>query len=280
MAIEIDSLSFSYPGAPTAALCDIRLKVAPGELIGLVGANQAGKTTLCYALSGIVPLYYRGTFSGSVRINGAETRRLSISQLAREVGLVMQHPIRQFSGMRFTVFEEAAFGLENLGFPRELIEIRVSEALTMVGLAEFAARSPFQLSGGQQQRLVIASVIASATGILVLDEPTTFLDPQGAQHVFDILKRLKDSGTTVIVAEQNLEWLAIHADRIVLLRNGKILLEGPPADILPSSTFLEGGLAWLRYTQAAEQGCRQRLWPSTSPLPVTLDKAADGFSGR
>jgi len=280
MAIEIDSLSFCYPGAPAAALRDIHLKVAPGELVGLVGANRAGKTTLCYALAGIVPHYYRGRCSGSVRINGVDTRRQSIAQLAREVGLVMQHPTRQFSGMRFTVFEEAAFSLENLGVPRELIGSRVNDALSMVGLAQFAARSPFQLSGGQQQRLVIASAIAATTDIMVLDEPTTFLDPQGALHVFDILTRLRNSGKTVIVAEQNLEWLALHADRVVILRDGKIILDGPPADILSSNMFLESGLSWLRYTQAAERGFRHRLWPSTRPLPVTLDQAVDGFSGR
>ena len=117
-------------------------------------------------------------------------------------------------------------------------------------------------------------------GIMVLDEPTTFLDPQGTQQVFDILTRLKNSGTTIIVAEQNLEWLANHADRVVILRDGRIILDGPPAEILSSSMFLESGLAWLRYTQAAREGCRYRLWPSNSPLPVTLDEAVDGFSGH
>ena len=275
---EISSLTYRYPTAQRPALKNISLAISEGECVALMGANNSGKTTLCYALSGIVPLYHRGEFSGSVRVRGLETVHQTISSLSRHVGLVLQHPTHQLSGIRYTVFEEIAFGLENLGIPRDNILKNVTETLSLVGLSEEGDRSPLELSGGQQQRLAIAAVLAASPDILVLDEPTTFLDPQGVQDIFELLLKLKRKGKTIIFAEQKIEWIAEYADRIIALADGKIILSGSPAEVLTSPILQKIGLDWSRYTKAADLAKQRQLWPDSRPLPITFSKAVAGFS--
>ena len=278
--LEIDSLTYRYPTAQSPALNDVSLTICKGECVALIGANNSGKTTLCYALSGIVPLYYRGEFTGSVRVGGLETMTQTISSLSRQVGLVLQHPIHQLSGIRYTVFEEIAFGLENHGIPRDDMLHRVTEALSLVGLSDTGDRSPFELSGGQQQRLAIAAVLAVSPDILVLDEPTTFLDPTGVQNIFELLLELKRKGKTIVLAEQKIEWIAEYADKVIALADGKIILSGSPAEVLTSPILQRIGLNWSRYTKAAELARQRQLWPDTLPLPITFSEAVAGFSAQ
>lgn len=278
--LEINSLTYRYPTAQSPALVNVSLTVRKGECVALIGANNSGKTTLCYALSGIVPLYYRGEFTGSVRVGGLETINQTISSLSRHVGLVLQHPTHQLSGIRYTVFEEIAFGLENHGVPRDKIFQCVTEALLMVGLSDASERSPLELSGGQQQRLAIAAVLAVSPDILVLDEPTTFLDPQGVQNVFELLLKLKRKGKTIVLAEQKLEWIAEYADRIIALADGEIILSGSPIDVLTSPILQRIGLDWSRYTKVADLARQRQLWPDTRLLPITFSEAVAGFSAK
>ena len=276
-AIEVSGLTYTYPGAPAPALQGVTFQVEPGQLLGVVGANGAGKSSLCLALAGLIPALFHGQMQGTVKVCGLDTRLCTPGQLAGKIGLVLQNPANQLSGMRYTVYEEAAFGLENLGIPRSEMPARIERALQQVGLAALSERSPDSLSGGEQQRLALASVLVMDPAVLILDEPTAMLDPQGSQAVFKIIKETADSGTTVIIVEHHLEWIARYADRVIALGGGAVIQDGRPEEVFTSPLLLQAGIGWLRYTATALQGRAQGLWPAHTRLPVTLDEAAAGF---
>lgn len=277
-ALEVSHLTFTYPTADRPALKEVSFTVHAGELVAVVGANNSGKSTLCFALSGVVPNFYRGHFAGSVVAGTKNTTEWTISELAHQVGLVMQIPANQLSGVRYTVFEEVAFGLENVGVRRSEIIERVTAVLAVTGLSGLGDRSPYQLSGGQQQKLALASVLAMSPAILVLDEPTTFLDPEGARKVFDILLELKQQGKTIIIAEQRLEWVAEYADRVFVLAKGELALSGTPEEVLTSPGIKEIGLDWMPYTRTAEQARQEGHWPRDRRLPSTFAATVSGFA--
>ena len=276
-AIEITNLTYTYPATKEPALKNINLQVETGQLLGIIGANRSGKSSLAYTLAGVIPHLYQGEFSGSVCVGELDTREHSVGELVRQIGLVLQHPTHQLSGARHTVFEEVAFGLENIGVERKRMKMRVDNALTQVGLSDFVERSPYQLSGGQQQRLMIAAILALAPPILVLDEPTSFLDPQGTAQIFALLAKLRESGHTIVITSQRLTWLAETADRVVALADGKIVMDGTPRDVLASPKLKEIGLRWSRFTQVGAQAKERGLWDVQTPLPVTFDETVEGL---
>ena len=192
--LQCEKLSFAYPGTAHNALNELSLSIEPGEFVALVGANNAGKSSLCYALTGVIPHLYHGNMQGIIRVDGKDTADCKIADLARTVAFVMQKPEHQLSGVRFTVFEEVAFNLENQGMGRDDIRSRVTKTLRMLGLENLAQRSPHHLSGGQLQKVVLAAALAGDTPVLVLDEPTTFLDPLGALQIFELLQQLRTGG--------------------------------------------------------------------------------------
>jgi energy-coupling factor transporter ATP-binding protein EcfA2 len=276
--IQIKNFSYSYPGQDKTALNDITLDVPEGQFLGVVGTNSAGKSTLCYALSGFVPHFFHGSVEGELRVGKADILETSLGDLAGEVGLVFQNPFNQISGARFTVREEIAFGLENLGLPRKEIEQRLKETLEMIGLEDLADRSPFALSGGQQQRVAIASILAMQPRLLVLDEPTSQLDPLSTQEVFRILDKLsRRGGTTVVLVEHKLEWLAAFADRVVVLSKGEIAMDGDPKNILADPKLVKIGVGQTQYSQAALAAKKKNLISKSTPLPVTLQEAQRFF---
>ena len=202
----------------------------------------------------------------------------NLGKLAGEVGLVFQNPFNQISGARFTVREEIAFGLENLGLPRKIIERRVDETIDLIGLGELAERSPFALSGGQQQRVAIASVLAMQPKLLVLDEPTSQLDPQSTQDVFRILDKLAGRvGTTVVLVEQKLEWLAALADRVIVLSHGHVSLDGQPQKILSDEKMEKFGIGQTQYSLAAAAAKKKKLVPKSRDFPITLKQGIEFF---
>ena len=280
-AIVLDRFSYTYPAAGNRALDDLSLIVEPGEFVAVIGLNDAGKTTLCHALTGVVPHLYTGRAQGRVEVHGEDNAARSVSDIALDVGLVMQNPASQFSGVRFSVFEEVAFGLENRGVPRRAMAERVEDALKRCGVADLAERSPAHLSGGQQQKVALASILACGPSVLVLDEPTTFLDPHGTRQVFEILDELRGEGRTVVIAEHRLEWIARYADRVLVLDRGRLVLDGPPVEILAHPRLPELGLAWNRFTRVSALARDSGRWPEGQGLATTLEQAAQGLeAGR
>jgi len=229
--IEVENLSYSYPRKANV-LRNISFKVKKGEVLGIIGPNGAGKSTLCKALNGLVPHFYGGRFSGRVVVAGMNTLEHTVAELATKVGLVFQDPEEQLSGVALTVYEEVAFGLSMLGFPKEEIDVRVKEAIKKVGLEGLEWRAPFELSGGQTQRLAIATVLALEPEVLVLDEPTAQLDPIGKFEVFSVIKKLAEEGSTIVVVEHEIEELATFADNIMLLNEGRVVAYGPARKVL------------------------------------------------
>jgi energy-coupling factor transporter ATP-binding protein EcfA2 len=228
--VSIRDLSFRHARADGPALRGVSLDIRAGELVGLVGRNGAGKTTLGLCLNGIVPHLLPGALTGSIRVAGHEPSRTPVREMAALVGVVLDHP--EAGLCQPTAAEEVALGLENLGVAWADMVIRVAEALEVVGLGGFEERSPSALSGGEQQRLAIACAIAPRPAVLFLDEPAAHLDAAGRVAVFRIVRRLaRDSGVAVLLADHDVEALAEHADRIVVLDEGAIAIDGPPAAV-------------------------------------------------
>ncbi len=277
--IEIDGLTYSYPAVSRPALRDLSLRIPEGQFCAILGANGAGKSTLCYAISGFVPHFYRGKLEGRVQVAGISIADASLADLAGVVGLVFSNPFNQITGACYSVREEIAFGLENLGVPRPEMHERIDHVLALAGLEDLAERSPFALSGGQQQRLALASILAMQPRVLVLDEPTSQLDPAGAREVFAMLGALAaERGVTVILASHALEWVAAYADRVIVLDEGAIAADGAPTDVLTAPELETSGVGATRYTQAARRGQQQGLVSAQHSLPVTLAQAVAFWS--
>lgn len=240
--ISFQNFSYSYP-TKRDVLIDINFKVYKGEVLGIIGPNGAGKSTLCKSLNGLVPHFYGGTIKGNVIVAGMDTLEHTIAELSTKVGIVFQEPESQLSGLALTVEEEVGFGLSMLGFPKEIIRERVKEAIEKVGLKGLEKRSPFELSGGQQQRLAIATILAMKPEIMVLDEPTALLDPIGRYEVFSIIKELIAEGSTIVIAEHEIEELAYLTDRILFLKDGKVVSFDDTKNVLSEvSKLKEAGI--------------------------------------
>lgn len=275
--VRLESVSYTYPLESAPALEGIDLTVEEGQFVGVVGANGAGKSTLCHLLSGFIPHFFKGRLEGQISIAGRDPREHSLGEIVQDVGLVFQNPFTQMSGARFTVYEEIAFGLENLGLPRDEMERRLAWVIDLAGIADLRDRSPYALSGGQQQRVALASILVMRPRLLVLDEPTSQLDPISSRELFAVVDRLSGQGITVVLAGHKVEWMARHADRVLALAGGRIIADGPPQEVLTSPLLPEHGIALSRYTNVALAARGAGLWPAQRPLPVTLDQAVDGF---
>lgn len=277
--INVENLSYTYPMTDKPALNNLSLQVEKGEFLAVIGPNGAGKSTLCYTLSGFIPYFFKGNLDGNVEVAGMKTEDSSLEEWVLNVGLAFQNPFNQISGSKFNVYDEIAFGLENIGVPREEMRQRVDAAMEMTGISDLADRSPYSLSGGQQQRVALTSILVMEPKVIVLDEPTSQMDPIGTREVFQIIKEMSDRGMTVILVEHKIEWIAEFADRIIALDQGSILLEGNPKDVLTSPLLPERGFGISRYTSVARKAIDRNLWDANRPLPVTLQEAVEGFSG-
>jgi len=275
--VEIRDLTYQYPLTDNPALRNINLEVHEGEFVAIVGPNGAGKSTLCYTISGFIPHFFKGELDGSVRVADIETKEVGLEDCVLKVGLAFQNPFNQISGSKFTVFEEIAFGLENIGVPREEMITRVEAAMALTGISELAQRSPYSLSGGQQQRVALASILVMEPEGLVLDEPTSQLDPIGTREVFQVIKEMSARGMTVVMAEHKVEWVAEFADRVIALHEGEIILQGSPSEVFSSPLLVEIGGNVSRYTSVARKAAAESLWPAGRQLPVTLSQAIEGF---
>ena len=276
--VNLQNVTYKYPLTDNPVLENINLRVEEGEFVAVIGPKGAGKSTLCYTLSGFIPHFYKGELTGTVEVAGVETQQSTLSEWVMNVGLAFQNPFNQISGAKYTVFEEIAFGLENIGVPRSEMKDRVERALNMTGISDLADRSPYSLSGGQQQRVALTSILVMEPKVLVLDEPTSQMDPIGTREVFGVIRAMAERGMTVVLAEHKVEWTAQFADRVIALHEGKILLDSKPGEVLTSDLLDGKGFGISRYTSTAREAQKQRLWPKDRNLPVTLDEAVEGFS--
>ena len=275
--IELKNVTYKYPLTISPVLQNINLQVNEGEFVAVIGPNGAGKSTLCYTLAGFVPHFFKGELTGGVEVAGMESSKSHLHEWVLNVGLAFQNPFNQISGAKYTVFEELAFGLENIGVVREEMITRVNDAMKLTGISELADRSPYSLSGGQQQRVALTSILVMQPKVLVLDEPTSQMDPIGTREVFSVIRTMAERGMTVIMVEHKVEWIANFADRVLALYEGSVLLDGKPQEVLTSDRLLDKGFGVSRYTSVARQARKMGLWKNDS-LPVTLEEAVQGFS--
>jgi energy-coupling factor transport system ATP-binding protein len=222
MTIELRAVTYRYPGYRRPAIDGMHLRVDAGEIVGIVGPNEAGKSTLCLVASGLAPASTRGELSGDVLIDGTSLRGLPIHALPERVGIAFSNPASQLSGLAGTVFEEVAIGPINLGFEVSETVVRVEAALRGVGIEDLAARRPDHLSGGQSQLVAIASLLAMRPRNLVLDEPVAELDPDGRSLVAAALRAIAAQGTAILIAEHDLDLLRAIGARIVPIADGRL----------------------------------------------------------
>jgi len=266
--IEIKDLCYTYPQADKPAIKNINLTINKGEFILLTGPSGCGKTTFCRALNGLIPKFYNGEMTGQVIVNGLDTAEHSTTELAQHVGLIFQNPDNQIFAL--TVEKDIAFGLENLGKPKETMYKEIDWAAEVTGIQDLRQRATHELSGGQKQRLTIASVLAMHPSIIVMDEPTSFLDPVGAEHIFDVLDQLnRELGITVIIIEHRIDIAAKYVNRIIVFDQGQVRSDGAPVDILSDEDTRLLGVGIPRILSLAKRFKDIDLF---SPLPLTADK--------
>ena len=268
--IECKNVTYFYPLAEKPAIEDLSVSIERGKFYGVIGENGSGKTTFCALLRGFIPDFYKGELEGEVLVEGKKTTDYG-GELSAKIGYVFQNPFTQISGVKETVFEEVAYGLENFGIPVDEIERRVAEVMKMTDIEALAEKNPFDLSGGQMQRVALASVIVLEPDILIIDEPTSQLDPEGTESVFAIIKTLKEKHKTIILVEHKIDLIAEYADEVLVFKDGHMIASGEKQDILSDLSLMEQGAA---LPQVAILGSRlkQRGLP-VSGIPVTEEQA-------
>ena len=229
--IETKNLTYTYPGASRPSISDISIKVEKGQFVLITGPSGCGKTTLCRTFNGLIPHFYQGELKGEITVAGQDATKHPTYEMARHVGLVFQNPENQLFAL--SVEKDVAFGLENLGFSREEMRKRVDWALNLTGIYDLRERSPHEMSGGQQQRVAIAAVLAMKPEIIVLDEPTSFLDPVSAEKIFEVIHEFnKKLAITVVLVEHRLDLTAKYADHIIIMDEGKVRFDGGTREVL------------------------------------------------
>ena len=269
--ITVENLRYRYPHAKELALDGLDFSVEKGEFIGIIGENGAGKSTLSQALMGLVPQFYKGAYGGTVMVDGIEAGRTPVAQLCGHVGLVFQNPFNQLSGAKDNVYEEVAFGMQNLGVPAEEMKNRVEEALKLLDIWQYRDRNPFDLSGGQMQRVAIASVLVMRPDVMILDEPTSQLDPEGSDEVFKAVETLTGSGITILMIEQKIEKLATYCDRILLLHKGKQIAFDTPQKVFSMPDLNNYGIQAPAFTRICKA---EGVTLADGTYPVTVEEAA------
>lgn len=278
--IEMECVSFSYGTAADGAyaLKDIDLSVEEGAFVGLIGPSGAGKSTLASAITGAIPHHYRGRLFGSTLVAGLDTCEASLTDIAKVVGSVLQDIDAQM--VASVVEDELLFGLENFGIDHREIEGRIASALDAVGIADLRHREIATLSGGQKQKVAIAAILAMTPRVIVMDEPTSALDPASARDVFEVLRRAKElTGMTVILIEQTVALLAEYCDRVVVIDQGRIALDGTPTDVFSHGETLRAiGVDTPRTVRISNSLAEAGLAPNDSPA-LTLDGAESFVAG-
>lgn len=270
-AISIRDLGWKYSGRKHFAIEHVNLEIEENSFVSVVGPNEHGKTTLVSCIKGLIPNSFNGVWRGEVDVFGQDTRKMSAQQLAAQIGFVFADPESQFTSM--TVEEELVFGLENIGLPLNKIQERLDWVCGLTMIGNLLDKSPYEISGGQKQRVAIASVLSMRPRIIILDEPTSMLDPLGKDNIFQILTNIKrETDLIVIVVEHNIEQVAPLSDLMVLMYDGNIAKAAPPAEFFENSDFLiEHGIVPPQSTAFVDR-LKQANWYQ-GMLPVALEDA-------
>ncbi|WP_198940396.1 energy-coupling factor ABC transporter ATP-binding protein [Micromonospora sp. CB01531] len=265
-------MGFTYAYAEQPALVGIDLQLEEGRLHGVVGLNSSGKTTLCSLIRGVIPHFHHGDLTGEVVILGRPLLDWDPAELSRTIGCVFDNPFTQISGIRETVFEEIAIGLENLGVPRDEMIERVESVVEQLGIEAIVEKNPNELSGGQRQKVAFASIIAMDAPVVVIDEPTSQLDPEASEAVFEIIEGLKHRGKSIVLAEHKIDLLAQYADTITVMNEGTVVMHGPTRDVVGSDEFGAYGVVPPEVTELG-----RRLAAAGKPLDRLPIKRAEAF---
>jgi energy-coupling factor transporter ATP-binding protein EcfA2 len=239
--IVVSDLSFKYFGSKDPVLEKVNLEINEQEIVLIVGHSGSGKSTLLRAINGLIPHQHNGEYYGDVLVGDLSVPKTSMSRLALQVGYIFQNPENQI--FMFSVERDIGFGLENLGLPREQIRERVTWAMDLLKIRDLALKAPHELSDGQKQRVAIAGVIAMQPKILILDEPTSLLDPFTARELVELVLQIREElGITVLIVEHRLDLIAKVCDRMVVMDKGRIVLEGGAREILSQANVSDFGV--------------------------------------
>jgi energy-coupling factor transporter ATP-binding protein EcfA2 len=277
VALRAAIREFRYPGSAAPVLAGIELSLEPGEFVIVTGPAGAGKTTLCFCLTGVIPKSIAGHFDGQVSVAGQDLAELPLARIGPLIGLVMQAPENQLFNV--TVAEDVAFGPENLQLLASEIRARVRRSLEFTGSAHLAQRFSHLLSGGQSQRIVLSSVLALEASVYIFDQPAAELDPAGRQRIYDNIARLnREAGKTIVLVEDRLSDVVQFASRILLLDQGRLVRDAPPpaffADREPQARGVRAPAAVELFHALADQGVRLASLPLTAAEAVAAIQAA------
>jgi len=273
-AISARNLSFTYAGASTPSMDKISLSIEKGEFVILTGPSGCGKTTFCRCLNGLIPNFYSGKLLGELFVADVNVSDKTTAELSKHVGFVFQNPENQLFSL--SVERDVAFGLENLGIPREEALDRVRWAMKSTGIEELREKAPYELSGGQQQRAAIAGVLAMKPSIIVLDEPTSFLDPRSAEEIVKVIADLnREYRLTTILVEHRLDIVSRYANRVIIMDDGKVVLDGTPSETYGEQARLIG-IGLPKVTTLFHMLRRDGIPLRTNP--ITVEQASEELS--
>ena len=272
--LKLENVNYKYPLEEKNTLQNINIEIKKGEFWAVIGKNGSGKTTLCNILRRFVPDFYKGELTGKITLEGKELKDYSQKEIVQKIGFVFQNPFTQISGVKNTVFEEIAYGLENLGIEREIIISEVEKILKLLEIEKLRDKNPYNLSGGQKQRVALASIIAMNPDILVIDEPTSQLDPKGTEDIFKIINLMANEGKTIILVEHKLELIAEYAENILVLDEGEIILSGKASEVLNNKILLEKEIGMTQYSMLAYELEKARKI-ELEEIPITKEKIVE-----
>jgi len=271
---KIENVNYKYPLEEKQALKNINIEIKKGEFWAVIGKNGSGKTTFCNMLRRFVPDFYKGELTGTITLEDKELKDYSQKELVQKIGFVFQNPFTQISGVKDTVFEEIAYGLENLGLDKGEIISKVEKILKLLEIEKLRDRNPYDLSGGQKQRVALASIIAMDPDILVIDEPTSQLDPKGTEDIFKIINLMANEGKTIILVEHKLELIAEYAQNILVLDEGEIILSGKAEEVLNNKILLEKEIGMTQYSILSYE-LEKAGKVEFEEIPITKEKIVD-----
>lgn len=270
--ISLKNVSYRYPLEENQVIRDTTFEFEQGKVYGLIGENESGKTTLCNIIRGFIPELYRGELNGEVLVKGKPVSEYKPGELATIIGYSFQNPFVQISGVKDNVYEEIAYGMENIGIPRDEMIRRTNELVRLFHLETLVEKNPYELSGGQKQRVALASVIALNPEIIILDEPTSQLDPKSTEDIFEIISFLKEQGKTIILIEHKIDLVAEYCDEIVLMSRGQIVMSGDVRKVLQDPKVLEygGQLPQVVLYFLEQAKCNGQI---SEQIPLTVNEA-------